>query len=442
MRARITLAAVVAAVLGVLAAGAVTVGLLRHSYDSEARATLQREAQLAASAVESRGRLAPLRALVAVGVRVAWVHGDGTLTGLVIDGRDRADAQAGRSTSSTRNAGGQRYLVEVRPVRGDGGLVLQQRLSDARAASSKVLRRLVLALVLGVVAATALGLLAARRLTSPLVDASRAAHRLAAGDRSTRLSEDGPPEVGELARSLNALARALETSEGRQREFLLSVSHELRTPLTGIVGFAEAVEEGVADPVVAAGTIRAEAGRMQRLVSDLLDLARAQADDFRLDLGPVDLVELTRQAAVVWQQRCAALRVPLQVELPTAPVVVRADHGRVRQVLDGLVENALRVTPEGRPVVLAVTPPGGLQVRDGGPGLTSEDLPVAFDQSVLYERYRGVRQVGTGLGLALVGALVRRMGGTARAGHASEGGASFTVDLPSLSPLDDATTMA
>ncbi|MEP7055302.1 MAG: histidine kinase dimerization/phospho-acceptor domain-containing protein, partial [Actinomycetota bacterium] len=233
---------------------------------------------------------------------------------------------------------------------------------------------------------------------------------------------------------------ALSASEGRQREFLLSISHELRTPLTVLGGFAEAIADGVTtgDEAAAAGaTIQSEAARMQRLVADLLDLARLGADDFRLDLTPVDLTALITDAATVWTQRCAAVGVLHSVELPDHPVWVSGDPGRLRQVIDGLAENALRVTPSGRPIVFALRPDSAgrvavIDVRDGGPGLQQEDLAVAFDRSVLYERYRGVRRVGTGLGLALVGGLVSRMGGVARAGHASEGGASFTVSLPLL----------
>jgi two-component system sensor histidine kinase BaeS len=112
------------------------------------------------------------------------------------------------------------------------------------------------------------------------------------------------------------------------------------------------------------------------------------------------------------------------------PVQVRTDPGRVRQVLDGLLENALRVVPASAPVVLAVRPGGVLEIRDGGPGFTDEDLAVAFERGALYQRYRGVRNVGSGLGLALAGRLVRRLGGTIEAGHAPEGGARFTVVLP------------
>ncbi len=112
---------------------------------------------------------------------------------------------------------------------------------------------------------------------------------------------------------------------------------------------------------------------------------------------------------------------------------MRADPGRLRQALDGLVENALRVTPQGRPVVLAARPQDGyavVEVRDGGPGLTDDDLGVAFDQGALYERYRGVREVGTGLGLAIVARITQRHGGSVTAGHAPEGGACFQMRLP------------
>jgi two-component system sensor histidine kinase BaeS len=296
-----------------------------------------------------------------------------------------------------------------------------------------VLRRLLLAALIGAAVAALIGAAVARRMSRPLVRAADAAHRIAGGDRTVRVAEDGPEEVAEVSRGLNALTAALATSEGRERAFLMSVSHELRTPLTAIRGFAEAVADGVApDPAEAARTIDAEAERLQRLVADLLDLARTGADDFHVELGRVDLTALLHDAATVWQQRCNDVGVKFRAELPEQPLEVLTDAGRVRQVIDGLAENALRVTPSGRPIVFALSAEPSeavIEVRDGGPGLQDADLAVAFHRSVLWERYRGVRQVGSGLGLSLVGALVTRLGGRAEAGHATEGGARFTVRL-------------
>jgi two-component system sensor histidine kinase BaeS len=269
---------------------------------------------------------------------------------VTLDAADRQAAAAGQALQTTRTLAGSRWFVDVEPVAGGGGVVLLQRVSDARAPTAGVLRRLLLALVAGLAVAALLAAALARRLARPLVTVAGAAHRLAAGERDVVVRPDGPREIAEVAAALDNLTRALSVSEGRQRAFLLSIGHELRSPLTAVRGFAEAVADGVAtgpEAQQAGRTIVAEAGR---------------------------------------------------------PVVVAVD-GRDRA---GVV----------------------LQVRDGGPGLTDDDLTVAFEPSVLHERYRSTRPVGTGVGLALVAGLVERLGGTVTAGHAPEGGAAFTVRLP------------
>jgi two-component system sensor histidine kinase BaeS len=259
---------------------------------------------------------------------------------------------------------------------------------------------------------------------------------MAEGSRDVTLKPEGPVEIADIAESLNRLNAALVVSEGRQREFLLSVSHELRTPLTAVKGYAEALSDGVipTDDVPRTGAIVAgEAARLDRLVSDLLDLARLGAVDFHVSPVEVDLVELGEDAGAVWLDRAMPEGVRLVLDLPVDPVIVRTDPIRVRQIIDNLAENALRVSPRQSVVVLAVRREGAwgvVEVRDSGPGLTSDDVLVAFEPGVLHERYRGVRPVGTGLGLALVGKLAQGLGGFAEAGQAAEGGARFTVRIP------------
>lgn len=366
---------------------------------------------------------------------------------LVRDGRaDRsglpaplvARVAAGGNVSGRRLVDGERRLVEARALPDGDGVVL------TRAATAgpwrQVLRGLWLPLLAGLAAGAVAGLLLARRLARPIRVAATAAARLRAGDRAVRVPVEPPDEVADLAYALNGLAAALATSEGRQREFLLSVSHELRTPLTAIRGYAEALADGVldADAVPATGrTVLAEAEHLDRLVSDLLALARLEAADFPLEPVRVDLTRLAADVERTWSDRCTAVGVPFRVETPGGPVPAYTDPGRIRQVVDGLLENALRVVPPGAPVVLAVRPAGAdpaaggvLEVRDGGPGFTDDDLAVAFERGALHQRYRGVRKVGSGLGLALAAGLVRRLGGDIAAGHAPEGGAAFTVRLP------------
>jgi two-component system OmpR family sensor kinase len=168
-------------------------------------------------------------------------------------------------------------------------------------------------------------------------------------------------------------------------------------------------------------------------VSDLLDLARLRADDFVIECTDVDLTAMLADAGEVWRDRCERADIRLVTELPSDPVIVRADPMRLRQVLDNLAENALRVTPGGGVIVIAgtTTPEGGvIEVRDSGPGIAEDDRDVAFEPGILHERYRGLRPVGTGLGLALVGRLAAGMGGWASAGSAPEGGACFRVGVP------------
>ncbi|NJC73144.1 HAMP domain-containing histidine kinase [Planosporangium thailandense] len=341
---------------------------------------------------------------------------------------------AGVGVDGRAVVGGHAVLVAGRPLATAGnGVVLTRAVTGAAAL---VLRNLWLALAAGLAAGLVAGALLARLVATPVRNAAAAAARLRAGDRTVRLAVRPPTEVAELAESFNRLAAALATSEGRQRDFLLSVSHELRTPLTTIRGYAEALADGVvgAEGAPKAGrTVLDEADRLDRLVSDLLVLARLEAADLPVELMPVDLADLIGSAAEAWGGRCAPVGVVLRTELPGTPVTARTDPGRVRQVVDGLCENALRVVPAGAPLVLAVRaePAGGVvEVRDGGPGFTDDDLAVAFERGALYQRYRGVRTVGSGLGLALAARLVRRLGGTIEAGHAPEGGARFTVVLP------------
>ena len=245
-----------------------------------------------------------------------------------------------------------------------------------------------------------------------------------------------------MAAAVNTLAAALSHSEARQREFLLSVSHELRTPLTAITGYAESLADGVVPPEQAAevgAVLLTESHRLDRLVADLLDLARLDAQEFRVELLDVDARAAVpgRRPGVV-ARRCAAVGVRFGASRPTgpaggpdgsgaaAPGARRAAGERAAGDAGRRPDRAghpARTGPDGRPWAVA-------EVRDGGPGLSEDDLAVAFQRSALYERYRGVRQVGTGLGLAIVAGLVGRLGGTVEAGHAPEGGARFTVRLP------------
>ncbi|MGN6301485.1 MAG: HAMP domain-containing sensor histidine kinase [Angustibacter sp.] len=440
---RLTLVIAAVVTFAVVLAALLSVGLVRRSASGEARATLGRQADVAARLLDARGPAADdlvAENARAQGIAVARVDARGRVSGDAVAAaaaRRRSKALgAGRRVSATVRVDGERVLAEGRPLRGGGAVVLALSEANATGTAGRLLRRELLALGIALLLAVVAGALLASWLVRPLRGAAQGARRLAAGERDVRLERTGPAEVVQVADAVNALAGSLATSEGRQRDFLMSVSHELRTPLTAIRGFAESLADGVTtgDRVAPVGrTLVAEAERLQHLVGDLLDLARLDADDLRVESLPVDLAGVVSEAAQVWRERCAATGQRLVVEVPEGAVVAHTDPVRVRQVLDGLAENAVRVTPTGQPVVLAARREGDaavVEVRDGGPGLTDDDLAVAFDRSALHQRYAGRRPVGSGLGLAIVGALAARLGGRAEAGHAREGGAAFRLVLP------------
>lgn len=448
----ISLLASAVAVITALLAGGLAIGLINRSNTDNARSTLsqlanaaQATADLGVSAEASQRRAR--RILAALKVQSVTVSADGSLAGATALGQasiTRADIialLAGRTVSEQTTVLGQQVLVEGRPTR-VGGIVLLQRRADATAFGNAVIGRVMVALLAGVLIAIALGVLLAQRISGPLRRTVRAAQALAEGRRDVAVTAEGPTEVAEVGSAVNTLASALSHSEARQREFLLSVSHDLRTPLTAIAGYAESLADGVVPPEQASSvgaTMLTETQRLNRMVGDLLDLARMDAKEFRIDLTAVDVSDLARAAAQVWGNRCRAADVVFRLEAASIPIWCHTDPSRLRQILDGLFENALRVTPPGAPIILSVRGETYehtvlLEVRDGGPGLKDEDLAVAFERSVLYERYRGIRQVGTGLGLAIVDGLTRRLGGTVEAGHSVEGGARFTVRLPASGP--------
>ncbi|MDG6101131.1 HAMP domain-containing histidine kinase [Dactylosporangium aurantiacum] len=343
---------------------------------------------------------------------------------------------AGRQVPVRRALVGKEVQLLVgRPVGNAGnGVVLTEEPPSGTLA--RLWGQLWIALLAGLAAGLLAGALLARRIARPIRTVAAAANRLSAGDRSVTLDPGGPTEVADLARAVNALTAALATSEGRERDFLLSVSHELRTPLTTIRGYAEALADGVVGPDGAqrAGqTVLGEAERLDRLIADLLVLARLEAADLPVEVVDVDLTQLVATTAEAWGGRLVAAGLVPRTELPPMPVPARTDPGRIRQIIDGLLENALRVVPAGAPVVLALVwqaSAASIEIRDGGPGFTDDDLAVAFERGALSRRYQGARKVGSGLGLALAARLARRLGGSIEAGHAPEGGARFTVTIP------------
>lgn len=460
---RMILLGIAVAVVVAVVAGFAAYPLVRDSAEARARSDLARLADLTATTVnrDPQGQyvVPPQVGSVLRNEEVdAYVVFRGTTNlpeGVTRQQVDRVTS--GRPVSATGSDSEGSILIEGRPLQRGTGVVLVQPTAVAFAPALTVLWRVVAALALGIAVAVVVAVIASRRMSRSLREVSSAADQLSAGERDVIVEPRGPAEVALIAESINRLSEALAVSEGRQRDFLLSVSHELRTPLTGLLGYAQAMSDGLIEPadVARTGTVMVdEAERLQRLVTDLLDLARLEAVDFSFDLVPGDVDAILDQAVEVWRDRCARVGVGVEREGGTRPdveggasefdpILAEVDPVRLRQIIDNLAENALRITPEGGRIIFALDrrvdpetdrPAVHLEVRDTGPGLTPADIPVAFVPGSLHERYRGVRPVGTGVGLALVARLARGLGGRAEAGSAREGGARFAVIWPAIAP--------
>jgi signal transduction histidine kinase len=306
-------------------------------------------------------------------------------------------------------------------------LVLLRPKSVTSARWAPYLYSLLVAGAAAIVLAAIVSFLVARRIAKPIVRVAAAARSLARGSDPAPVPVRGATELATLATSFNDLARQLAQAREAERTFLLSVSHELKTPLTAIRGYAEALQDGAIDPFEAAATISVESARLERLVRDLLDLARMNRTDFSVHPTEIDLGEVAEDAARRYEQQADAFGVTLRtVSEGSAPAIADAD--RVLQVVSNLVENALRLTPPDGEVRI-VTAPGELRVEDTGPGLEADDRAHAFERFYLHERYGRERPVGTGLGLAIVKELTSAMGGTVSVESVPGERTAFTVRL-------------
>lgn len=288
---------------------------------------------------------------------------------------------------------------------------------------------------LALLAAVLVSAVLARRLTRPLTDMEQAANRIAGGDLSARVDATDLPddELAGLTRSFNAMATELETARGHERAFLLSVSHDLRTPLTSIKGYAEAITDGTItgtdDSVRAARVIETEARRLERLVADLLDLARLDAHQFSLTPRPIDAREVVETTVAGFEPSARDFAVALRIQ-PGDAAPADADPERLAQIVANLVENALKyastavsITVSRAEDVLTV------YVDDDGPGIPADEHQRVFERLYTARPAAG-RPVGTGIGLAIVHELATAMGGDARSETLDTGGARFTVTLP------------
>jgi two-component system OmpR family sensor kinase len=457
LRARLwlTYALITGVVLSIVGA-ALMVYLLRNPY--ETRLAVQR-LRLVSVLLSQRGealeRLPATRQLEAVqradaafNVRVAVQSPDGDT---LVDSRagtatplpnlvGRAASNLPLAQSSYRDARRRVWLYAVRPL-ADGNLLVvampRPRIPILAIFRDEFTGPFLQAALLALLLTLLLAVWVSRWISAPLRRISAAARRVAGGAYQP-IPLEGPSEVQELAGAFNDMTARVQASQQSQRDFVANVSHELKTPLTSIQGFAQAIMDGTVNTTEglqqAARVIYTEAGRMHRLVLDLLDLARLDAGIAAIQHEQLDLAELLGQVVEKFTPQAQEAQVALVTEL--APLAgFRGDRDRLTQVFTNLLDNALQHTPAGGQVRLRLQPVSGqaeVSVTDSGPGIPADELGRIFERFYQVDKARpGGRGRGAGLGLAIARDIVQAHGGSLTArNNDPPPGSSFTVRLP------------
>jgi signal transduction histidine kinase len=343
---------------------------------------------------------------------------------------------------------GNRWLYTGRPVSSNSVLLIAvQRQPLREILGSPITAELIQALTISGAVAVVLSILLAvwitRSVASPLQKISQAARRIAEGE-AIKVAPEGPREVRALGEAFNEMADKLHASQVSQRDFVANVSHELKTPLTSVQGFAQAILDGTAssaeDQKNAAQVIYDEAGRMHRMVLDLLDLARLDAGTADLTRERLELADLLQRVVEKFTPQSREAQVALVVRIEPLPAMI-GDGDRLVQVFTNLVDNALKHTPPGGKVTLlakSVDEQAEVSVEDTGTGIPPDELSRIFERFYQMDKARqGGPRHGAGLGLAIAREIVHAHGGemtaTSQVGH----GSRFSVRLPFAKPDDE-----
>jgi len=318
-----------------------------------------------------------------------------------------------------RTPGGDAYLLPVREPEPAAGL------------PRSIDRWLLPGLAVALLASLALTASVVRRVTAPVEALNAGARALAAGRLDARVPAARRDELGELARSFNAMAAALERNENVRRDLVSDVAHELRTPLAGARASIEAAQDGLV-PADAAflASLQEDVGSLARLVDDLQQLSLAQAGALRMQTADVPVAGLVGRALDAVRPEAARRGLSLRGEVPER-LAARADADRLLQVVRNLVANAL-AHARAEIVVSAAERDGRVELRvaDDGPGVPPEAAPRVFDRFFRADASRSRATGGTGLGLAIARQLAALMGGTLALENRPGAGATFVLTLP------------
>jgi signal transduction histidine kinase len=311
-----------------------------------------------------------------------------------------------------------------------GAIIVATPKTDVSQRVYDLIERLAVAGIIGLLVSGLLAWYLSRRIVRPVLQLSDAADAVARGERDVRVPARAPGELGHLSERFGEMAARLAEVEEMERNFLMSVSHELRTPLTAIRGHVAALREGViedsAERAASLETIELEAQRLERLVGDILDLAKLDTHRFTVMSEEVDMAQLLDQAFERYREEARRRSIDYRQQVRARPVIT-SDGDRVLQVVANLLSNAFHATPDGGRISLELAQRNGtvhVAVEDTGPGIPPEL------RERLFRPFVSQTGGGTGLGLAIAKELSVMLGGTIQLDSEVGRGSRFELVLP------------
>jgi signal transduction histidine kinase len=338
---------------------------------------------------------------------------------------------------------GRVFLVAV-PLQGGQNpvyynLMLVKSVRDLAVTSTgEIMRNVAIAAGIAFGLSILLALLLSSYVLKPLRDLSHAAWDVAHGNLDRRVEVTGQDEISELSQYFNYMAERIQQNSQLQKDFVANVSHEIRTPLTSIEGFSQALQDEMVDNEEDRkrylNIIFEETRRMKRLVSQLLALSRIDAGGWVLHLAPLALSDFISEIGEKYQPLAMEKNVSLLVEKKEDVPTIQTDRDTLEQILQNLVDNAMKFTPAGGEIVLSSSKAQDgaalIRVKDNGQGIPQEELGRVFDRFARVEKSRSKRFGGAGLGLAICRDLVTLLGGRISVQSEPGQGSVFSVELP------------
>jgi len=298
----------------------------------------------------------------------------------------------------------------------------------------RINQALVLAILVALLVALVIGFLLARTLTLPLRALTQATQRIARGELEQQVKVTSQDEIGTLAVAFNSMSQEVARVNLLRKRMTADIAHDLRTPLTVIGGYIESMRDGVLQPTQERlSLIYAEIERLQDMVGDLRMLSQVDAGELKFSPQRITPRALFERAAALFEHKAGQEGVTLRVEAADDGPEILVDEARLQQVLDNLISNALRYTPEGGTIQLQAMPDKNkvvLSIKDNGAGIAPEELPLIFDRFYRADSSRHSESGESGLGLAIVKALVEAQGGRVWAESTVGEGTTIRLEFP------------